>query len=82
MSATGDKNIIAFNYLLRCGKYTAPKYVLQRDGNLKRSMRTKQFMVGDLGFWKGGCQLPHNSPLHLFLQADSANLKFANHKND
>ena len=81
MPETGDLNIIAFNCILRCGKYTAPKYVLQIYGTLKRAMRTKQFMVRDLGFWKGSCQLPRNSPLFLFLQADSVTLKVTNQKN-
>ena len=71
MQATGDLILIAFYYLFHCGKYTAPRYVRQRDGALKRSMRTKEFTVGDVGFWKGGCQIPHKFPLHLLLQDNS-----------
>ena len=46
-----------------------------------RATRTKQFTVGDVGFWKGRCQLPRNSPLHIILQADLATLKIKNQKN-
>ena len=46
-----------------------------------RATRTNQFTVEDVGFWKGGCQLPCNSPLHLILQADSATLKIKNQNN-
>ena len=38
-------------------------------------------MVGDVGLWKGGCQIPCNSPVNLLLQADSATLKIKNQKN-
>ena len=38
-------------------------------------MHTKQFTVGDVGFWKGSFQLPHNSPLHLLLQDNYSTLK-------
>ena len=34
-----------------------------------------------MGFCKGGCQLPCNSPLHLLIQADSVTLKIINQKN-
>ena len=46
-----------------------------------RYTRTKRFTLGDVGFWKGGCQLPRNSTLHLLLQVDSATLKITIHKN-
>ena len=78
---TGDLSIIGFYYILRCGEYTAPRYVQFRDGTLMRTMRTNQFTVGDVGLWKGGCKIPCNSSLHLLLQADSATLKITYQKN-
>ena len=81
MQATGDLIIIAFYYLLRCSEYTTPRYGQWRNGNLKRSTHKKRFAVGDVGFWKVGCQLTLNSPLHLLLQAESATLKTTNHNN-
>ena len=47
----------------------------------KGPLRTKQFTVGDVGFWKGEFQLPHNLPLHLLLQAESFTFKTNNEKN-
>ena len=61
MQVTWDLILIAFYYLLRCVKNTAPRYVCQRDGSIKQAMHTKQFTVSDVGFWKGGFQIPHNS---------------------
>ena len=81
IQATGYLILIGFYYLLRCGEYTAPRYAQSCDGTLKRSTRTKQFMVGDVGFWKGISQLPSNSPLHIILQTDSSTLKIKNQKN-
>ena len=62
-------------------EYTAPCYVQRRDGTLMWVTLTNQFAVVDVGFWKGGCQLPCNSPLHLLIQADSVTLKIINQKN-
>ena len=79
--ATGDLINIAFYYLLRCGEYTAPRFVKRRDGTLRRATRTKQFCVGDIGFWKNGTLLPRASPLQILLDADSATMKITNQKN-
>ena len=57
------------------------RYVWRLSGTLKRAMRTKQFTVGDVSFCKGGYQLPHNSPLHLLLQVESATLNITNQNN-
>ena len=46
--ATGDLTIIAFYYLLRCGEYTAPRFV-KKNGIYRRATRTKQFTVGNVG---------------------------------
>ena len=50
IQATGDLILIAFYYLLRCGEYTAPRYVQHRNGTLMQATRTNQFTVGDVGF--------------------------------
>ena len=81
MQAKGNLFIIDFYYLLRCGKYTASIYILQRNGTLNQAICTNYFTVGNVGFWKYGCQLLRNSSLHLFLQADSATLKITNQNN-
>ena len=46
-----------------------------------RVMRTNQLKVGDVEFYKGGCQIPRNSPLHLILQADFSTLKITHQNN-
>ena len=71
---------IAFFYLLRVGEYTHPRYV-KRNGIIKRATRTKQFSVGDIGFFKNGKILPRRSPLSVLLEADSATMKITNQKN-
>ena len=81
IQSTGNLIIVAFYYLLLCGEYTAPRYVQRHDGTLVRSTRTNQFVVGDVGFWKGGYRLPCDSPLHLLLQEESSTLKIKNQKN-
>ena len=81
MQETGDLIIIAFYYLLRCREYTVPYYFQRRDSTLMQAKRTKNFTVGYVGFWKGGCQLPHNSPLNILLQVEPATLKITNKKN-
>jgi hypothetical protein len=78
--ATGQLALIAFYFLLRVGEYTSPKYVL-RNGKKERTTRTKQFTVGNVGFFKNGCVLPRTSPLKILLTADSATLKISNQKN-
>ena len=67
IQATGYLILIDFYFILRCGEYTSPHYVQRRTGTLMQVTHTKQFTVGDVGFWKGGCQLHRNSPLHLLL---------------
>ena len=75
MQETGDLLLINFYYLLRCGEYTSPRYVFHRNSTLNRDTRTNQFTVGDVGFWKGGFQFPHNLPFNLLPQAEYATLK-------
>jgi hypothetical protein len=78
--ATGQLALIAFYYLLRVGEYTKPKYVV-RNGRQERTTRTKQFTVGNVGFFKNGKTLDRTSPLATLLTADAATLKISNQKN-
>ena len=78
--AAGDLTVIAFYFLLRSGEYTKPRRV-KRNGKWVRATRTKQFQVGDVGFWKNGKILPRHSPLSTLIQADAATMKISNQKN-
>jgi hypothetical protein len=48
--AIGDLTLIAFYFLLRVGEYTQPQYVF-KQGKKIQSTRTKQFTVGNIGFF-------------------------------
>lgn len=78
--ATGCMILIAFYYLLRVGEYTKPKYTT-RNGKQVRATRTVQFMVGNVGFFKHGKQIPRSSSLPTLLSCDAATLKITNQKN-
>jgi hypothetical protein len=80
LRAQSDLCTIAFFYLLRVGEYTNPMFV-KRNGILVRATRTKQFSMGDVGFFKNGHILSRKSPLSRLLTADSATLKITNQKN-
>ena len=69
--AIGQLSLIVFFNLLQVGEYTAPCYVTTRAGVCKAATQTKQFCVGDVGFWKDGKILPRNSPLEKLLEADN-----------
>ena len=43
--------LVGFYFLLRVGEYTKPRTVV-KDGKHVRATRTKQFVVGDVGFFK------------------------------
>ena len=77
--AQGDLAVIAFFYLLRVGEYTKPK--VSKNPNRKRTTRTVQFLVQNVGFFKNNQILPRTSQLHLLLTADSCTLKITNQKN-
>ncbi len=79
-TAAGQLAIIAFYFLLRSGEYTKPRRV-RRNGSWVRATRTKQFSVGDIGFWKDGKPLSRYSSLSTLLTADSATMKISNQKN-
>lgn len=78
--AQGCLAVIGFYFLLRSGEYTKPRYI-HRNGRQVRASRTKQFTVGDVGFFKNGKVLPRSSPLNILRTADSATLKITNQKN-
>jgi hypothetical protein len=78
--ATGDLVLIAFYFLLRVGEYTQPKFVNQ-NGEKRRSTRTKQFSVGNVGFFKNSKLVPRTSSLAMLLSCDAATLKITNQKN-
>ena len=80
VAATADLIIIAFYYLLRVGEYTKPRTVTI-NGQIKRATRTKQFCVGDVGFFKHTKVLPRRSSSKVLPTADSATLKISNQKN-
>ena len=72
--------LVAFYYLLRVGEYTRPRFVV-RNGKKVPATRTKQFSVGNVGFFKEGTVLPRTSMLEVLLTADLAVLKITNQKN-
>ena len=75
-----DLITVAFYYLLRVGEYTKPRKVKQQ-GQWVPATRTRQFAVGDVGFFKDGNIMSKHSTLKELLQATSATLKISNQKN-
>ena len=80
IQATADLICIAFFCSLRVGECAKPRRV-RINGVWKPATRTRQFRVGDVGFFKCGKVLPRRSPLHILLSADAATLKTSNQKN-
>jgi hypothetical protein len=78
--AIGDLGLIAFYYLLRVGEYTKPRYSTS-NGVKRRSTRTVQFRVADIGFFYNGQILPRKSSLEILSKATSCTLKITNQKN-
>ncbi len=64
---------MAFFYLLRVGEYTAP-----RNSQPKRTIPLRKRNVG---LWRKGQLLNHESDLHTLFCADSATILIANTKN-
>ena len=77
---TGCLMLVAFFYLLCVGEYTRPRFAMQ-NGKRVPATRTKQFVVGNVGFFQNGKSLQRNSPLNKLLTADIAVLKISNQKN-
>ena len=80
IKAGGCLILVAFYYLLRVGEYTQPRYVY-RNGKKVLASRTKQFCIGNIGFFRKGKIVPRTSPLDELLKCDSATLKITNQKN-
>ena len=80
LRSSGCLVLVAFYYLLRVGEYTKPRYVT-RNGKRERATRTKQFSVGNVGFFKSGRIVPRTSSLDTLLTCDAATLKITNQKN-
>ena len=78
--AIGDLAIIAFYYLLRVGEYTRPKTKVYQ-GKTRRTTRTQQFQVKNIGFFKDNKILPRASSLKDLHLADSCTMKITNQKN-
>ena len=80
ISRTGCLIPVAFYFLLRVVEYTKTKTSIE---NCKRvsATRTKQFVVGNVGFFRNGVLMPRKSPLDVPLTEDLDVLKFSNKKN-
>jgi hypothetical protein len=78
--AIGNLSLIAFYYLLRVGEYTQPKFIF-KTGKKIRATRTRQFTVGNVGFFNNGKIVPRTAPLSALLQCEAATLKISNQKN-
>ena len=72
--------LVAFYYLLRVGEYTKPKFAVV-NGKRVPMTRTRQFVVGNVGFFKEGKILKRDLPRTVLLSADLAVLKITNQKN-
>ena len=69
--------MVAFYFLLQVGKYTKPRF-LRRDRKLIPATRTKQFTIGNVGFFKEGKLIELTAPLEVLLTADLVTLKITN----
>ena len=67
-------------FLLNVGKYTRPPTVLQ-NSKWVLATQTKQYTVGNVGFFRNGKVVFCNSSLHTLINSDLAVLKIANQKN-
>ena len=79
-STIGSLTLVAFYYLLRVGEYTTPKFITIR-GKKVPATRTKQFTVGNVGFFKNGRIVKRSSSLKTLLSCDIATMKITNQKN-
>ena len=72
--------LVAFYFLLRVGEYTKPRFAVQ-NGKRGSATQKKQFVVGNVEFFKNGVVIPQTSPQDVLLPADLAMLKITNQKN-
>ena len=80
-STIGSLTMVAFYYLLRVGEYTTPKFITIR-GKKVPATRTKQFTVGNVGFFKNGRIVKRSSSLKTLLSCDIATMKITNQKTE
>jgi hypothetical protein len=80
VQTVGCLTLIAFYYLLRVGEYTQPRFVY-RAGEKVRATRTKQFVIGNIGFFCNNKLVPRTAPLNVLLSCTAATLKITNQKN-
>ena len=67
---TGCLILVEFYFSLRVGEYTKPKTVIQ-NGKWVSDTLTKQFVVGNFGFFHNGMIMPWNSPMDVLLTAET-----------
>ena len=72
--------LVALYFIQRVGEYTKPR-TLCRDGKRVPATRTKQFMVGSVGFFHDGVIIPRTSLINVLPTADLATLKISNQNN-
>ena len=61
------------------GGYPTPRFLLQNGKNVP-AMRTKHFVVGNIGSFKDGVVIPRTSPRSVLLTADLAVMKISKKK--
>ena len=71
---TGCLILVEFHFVLRVGEYTKTKTVMQNGKRVSATL-TKQFVVGNVGFFHNGMIMPYKSPMEVLLTADLAVLK-------
>ena len=54
-----------------------PRFVIRNEKRVPATC-TKQFVVGDIGFFKDGEVIPRTSPLDVLLTADLSFMKISN----
>ena len=78
LQRTGYLMLVAFYYLLRVGEYTRPRFSMQ-NGKRVPAMQTKQFVIGNVGFFRNDKVIKRTYSLAKILTADLAVLN--NQKN-
>ena len=72
--------LVTFYFLLRVGEYTKTRFVIRNRKRVPET-RTKQFVVGNIGFFKGSVVIPHTSQMDVLLTADLAVMNISNQNN-
>ena len=72
--------LVEFYFLLRVGEYTKPRTV-SCNGKRVLAKRTKQFVVGNVVFFRDGVIVPQTLLLDVLHTANLATLKISNQNN-